>query len=336
MENPFKRLGFRQFIIKTVIFISIGLTISMFIALFFRYTLLFQQYLSIPSAFQLEKPNFRTILLNALFFGIIAFIILTYKKLLEIQSFKFKKYQYIFILLAAFFLIFQYIYKFLININTEFFLQTPIFWGGIKILINIFFVISLAVAVYGIFFIKYFIKNFKIEIVTFSLLSLGFFFIMKLFQNLWLIFSTFITKLLYVTFNLFYGDVTYVPFTQSSTMTEGGGPLLGINGFQAIIGKPCSGIDSLLLFTSLYTLIFCLDHKRLKKSLTILLFFIGAIGMFITNILRILLLFMVGAHISPTLAVGLFHTNVGWILFIAYFFVFWWIASQFLYKKELS
>jgi exosortase/archaeosortase family protein len=56
--------------------------------------------------------------------------------------------------------------------------------------------------------------------------------------------------------------------------------------------------------------------------------------MFITNILRIFLLFLIGAHYSPKLAVGLFHTNLGWILFIVYFGIFWIIAQRFIYKKS--
>ncbi len=83
-------------------------------------------------------------------------------------------------------------------------------------------------------------------------------------------------------------------------------------------------------------ILYFIYHKKLKIPLTIALFFIGALGMFLTNILRIFILFIVGAHISPDLAVGLFHTNVGWILFILYFFIFWYIASKFVYKKSIE
>ena len=81
-------------------------------------------------------------------------------------------------------------------------------------------------------------------------------------------------------------------------------------------------------------MIFILDYKRLKKKVAIPLYFVGIIGMFLTNIIRILLLFIVGAYWSPKFAVGMFHSNVGWILFIAYFAIFWWIASKYVYKKK--
>jgi exosortase/archaeosortase family protein len=119
-------------------------------------------------------------------------------------------------------------------------------------------------------------------------------------------------------------------------MAEGGGPLLGINNFRAIVGKSCSGIDSFLLFTSLYTLIFILDYKRLKKKLAILLYFLGIVGMFFVNILRIFLLFIIGAYIDAKFAVGLFHTNAGWVLFLGYFFIYWIIVSKYIYIKGVN
>ena len=75
---------------------------------------------------------------------------------------------------------------------------------AIKILINVCFVISLAIAVYGVPFIRYFIKKYRIEIVIFSLVSVGFYMITMLFQNLWMIFSTAISSLLYHVFKIFF------------------------------------------------------------------------------------------------------------------------------------
>lgn len=336
MGNPFKRIGFRQFIVKTMIFIIIGLSVGAFIFLYFNKTEFFHNYLDIPKVFQLEKPNFRTILINSLFFGAVAFLIISYKKLLNIESFKFKKHQLFFILLAVCFLCFQYIYKFIIKSHVAFFLLTPTLWGIIKILINICFIISLAIGVYGLNFVKYFIKIYKIEIILFSLISLGFYFITLLFQNIWIILSASITQILYHFFKIFFSNVSYKPFISVASFSEGGGPLLGLGNFSAVIGKPCSGIDSLLLFTSLYFLICILEYKRLKKGLAILFYFVGILGMFLTNILRIFLLFIIGAYINAQFAISMFHTNAGWILFIGYFFMFWWIVNHFLYKGAVE
>lgn len=325
-----------RFLIKTTIFIIIIIAVELFISVIFRYTTLFNKYLTIPQDFMLETPNFRTIFTNALLFGFVVFLIVSYKKVLNIKRFNFEKNQIVFMFLSAFFLFLQYFFKYLINRNTDFFIHATIFWGTIKILINILFGISVGLAVYGISFTKYFVKNFRRDIVLFFIVSIAFFFLMLLVQNLWTYFSGAISEILYRIFSLFFSNVTYQPYVTSFTMAEKGGPILGIGNFQAVIGQPCSGIDSFLLFTSLYTLIFILDYKRLRKSLTIAMFFIGVIGMFLTNALRIFLLFLVGAFIDAKFAIGMFHSNIGWILFILYFFIFWWITSRYVYKDETT
>lgn len=332
MENPLRHKGLRQFIIKTAIFIAIGISIQLFISVIFRNTQLFQSYLTIPKEFVLEQPNQRTIIINALMFGFIAFLILTYHRLVNLKSPKFKQHQYWFMLLAVLFLVTQYLFKYAVNQHTAFFLLHTTFWGVIKILINVLFIISLGFAVYSIDFIRQFVKTFKKEVVVCIIISIVFYGVMLLFQNLWLVFSSIVSGILYDVFHIFFDNVNYLPFVPSATMTEGGGPVLMLGNFSAIIGKPCSGIDSLLLFTSVYALIFILDRKKLNITRAIIAFFIGAVGMFATNILRIFLLFIIGAYISPTFAIGLFHSNVGWILFIAYFAIFWYIASKFVYK----
>ena len=334
MENPFKRINFRIFVIKLVILLVIGLGTSLLISLFFRNTAIFANYLNIPAVFTVESPNIRNIFINACLFGIVAFIIFGYKKLLKIKNFKFRPVQLWFALVALIFLVGTYVLKYLINTNLSFFMQNPQLWGYIKLAFIPLFAISLYLAIFGIPFTKYFFKKYKKELIFFIIASVSFFFLMLLVQNLWSYFSSFISNILYHVFSLFFKNVTYQPFVSSFTMSEGGGPMLGINGFKAIVGKPCSGIDSFLLFTSLYALIFILDYKRLKKGLAITLFFVGALGMFIVNIIRILLLFIVGAFIDAKFAVGMFHSNIGWILFIIYFFVFWWIASRHVYSKR--
>lgn len=329
-----KEPGFRQLIIKIIIFIGLGILLSLFISTVFRYTPFFKNYLDIPEDFSLSAPNTRVIFLNALLFGVVSFIIVSYKNLIKIPTFKFRKYQIIFMLLAVSMLFLHYLLKFLINQHTEYFLQATVFWGSIKILLTILFVVMLGISVFGLECIKYFLKKYRKGIILFVVLSIAFFFIMLLIQNLWTLFSGVVTKILFYVFSMFFDDVTYRPNTISLTMNGGGGPLLGINNFKAIVGKPCSGIDSFLLFTSLYALIVMLDYKRLKKIPSIVAFTIGIIGMFLINVMRIFLLFIIGAFIDRDFAIGMFHSNIGWILFIIYFFIFWSIASKYLYKND--
>ncbi len=334
IKRIFRNKGFNELIIKGVIFLAIILLTLKFVDIFLVDSWVFQNYLDIPDSFQIGKGVISISITNALIFGVVVFLILTFKQLLKLKKFDFNIKQLWFVIPAAFFFLLHYYLKFLISQNLDFFSQAPLFWAIIKVFIQLLFATALFLAVFGLKFTKYFFKKFKKQTIIVIITTICFFILMMLVQNLWTYFSSAISEIIYRIFSIFFEDVTYKPFVASFRMTEGGGPLLGINDFKAIVGKPCSGIDSFLLFTSLYALIFILDYKRLKKGWTVVAYLIGIIGMFLTNVLRIMLLFIVGAYIDAKFAIGLFHTNIGWILFIIYFFVYWYIVSRFLYKDK--
>jgi exosortase/archaeosortase family protein len=141
-------------------------------------------------------------------------------------------------------------------------------------------------------------------------------------------FSNIVSVCLKFALQIFYPNTFLLP-----NLLKDQGPILSAGGFTAQIGAPCSGIDSFLMFTALYIVIFALDRNKLKTGIYWLLFPIGLIGIFLFNILRLFLLYLVGIHISAKFAEGLFHQNIGWIIFIAYFILFWAISNRFIYKK---
>lgn len=326
--------GIKKTIIKTIILFLIFSVLILSISTIFSKTDFYQKNLITPKEFvqATSKINFN-ILLNAAMFAVCAFVALSYRRIKNIPVFEFRKYQLYYIIPAIILFFTHFWIKYYINNNLQKVLAHAMLWYTLRMIIGAMLFIILLLAIFGHKFVKYMYQKYKKEIIISAILLISFASLILLVQNLWTFFSTGISEIIYRIFRLFFNDVTYQPFVTSITMDGGGGPMLGINGFKAIIGKPCSGIDSFLLFTSLYALIFILDYKKLKKKLAITLFFVGALGMFITNILRILLLFIVGAYWSPKFAVGMFHTNAGWILFILYFFVFWYFASKHVYKK---
>ena len=107
-----------------------------------------------------------------------------------------------------------------------------------------------------------------------------------------------------------------------------------INDFAVLIGAPCSGIDSLFLFIAFFLGLFALDHKRIKAREYMIALVLGIFGVLSVNILRLLLLLLVGVHISPELAVGLFHTNAGWVLFVIYFICYYIVIRKFIYSRD--
>lgn len=335
--NIFKNKGFKEFIFRIILFLAITILLVAFAVIFFNNSKFYLDNINAPKEYVAASIDFNyTYIINALIFGIVSFILISHKKLLKIKSFQFQKSQIIFMITTIITIFAYYFFDYLIRQHTPFFLSTPIVWNIIELIIVLSIGISLALAVFGLKFAKYFFKQYKNNILLIGTLTIIFYFIIYLVQNLWTYFSGLTSDILYWVFTLFFDKVTYIPYGASFTANEIGGPLLGINSFNAIIGKPCAGIDSLLLFTSVFLLIVILDYKKLNKIRTIIAFIIGLIGMFFINILRIFLLFIVGSYINPKLAIGLFHTNIGWILFIIYGLLFYYISFKYIYRTPDS
>lgn len=109
-------------------------------------------------------------------------------------------------------------------------------------------------------------------------------------------------------------------------------PTISAGNFSAVVGPPCTGITSLILFTGLFLFVLFLDWKKIDKKAAIWIYLVGIIGMLIVAFLRLYALFYIGANWSPKFALAGFHTNAGWLLFVVYFLVYFW----FMYPKMLE
>ena len=112
------------------------------------------------------------------------------------------------------------------------------------------------------------------------------------------------------------------------------GPILGVEGFYVGISKVCSGIDSLLYFISLFAIIIVTNWKFINKNRMLILLVAGAIGTFFVNILRVFLLVIIAVKFSPKFAVDVFHTNAGWMFFLAYFIILWHFGRKWVMPNE--
>ena len=264
----------------------------------------------------------KTDLIKTLLFIVIAFVFYNKEILHKVQDYKNKISNIIlFSFLSLFSLSLYYYIRYFANIytNTNIVLLTTI-----KVILLISYITCLIFAIFNIKTIKEFIKKFNKQIVVFSALFVLYYLAVHYSLSLWSFFSSIVAKLSETTFSLFYQ--TKISYTNL-------GPLLTIENFKVLIGAPCSGIDSMLLFTTLFFLIFFLDYKKINKKTMLLLFPFGLIGMFFFNILRIILLLLIGLHISEDFAVGLFHQNIGWLIFIIYFVIFYLITRKWIYKN---
>jgi exosortase/archaeosortase family protein len=319
--------GWYDFIIRSLFFFGIIFAFYIFIFMWFRHTAFFATYLRIDESFYipwltgLRKTDF----LNAFAFAVVAFIIWNRKTLKELSaSTRSTTETIIFSGLSLLFIVGHYTLKYgIVHSGAE----ASLLLGFIKYIFLLGFFIMLAYACYTRHFLHTFFAHYKKSIGLFSLVAIAYFFLIQIFQLIWYKLSFFVASSVRFFLSLTFDVVYFSPGSHVS------GPKLGIQGFLVSISDACSGIDSLLLFLSLYSLLFILDWRRMHIKRMLILFIPGIIGTILYNILRIYSLILVGVFYDPQFAVDAFHTNAGWILFLIFFFIFWHFGSKWVYKK---
>lgn len=92
--------------------------------------------------------------------------------------------------------------------------------------------------------------------------------------------------------------------------------IIGVDGFLVHVAQQCSGIEGLAMMTAfalLYTALFR-DTLRLPRFWLVVVP-LGLALSWLLNVARIALLILIGARISPELAVNGFHSYAGWMFF---------------------
>mgnify|MGYP006282712083 CR=1 FL=1 len=169
----------------------------------------------------------------------------------------------------------------------------------------------IALGVFNLFAFRKFYREITLSVV----ISFCFFSFAMFLRSSWGIFSSVVGKAVMFLFSITLSNpvLTFNDFT------------LSVNGFSASIGPPCSGIESIAMFTSIFMLLVLYDFQTVKKKLIAPFLILGLVGMYLMTIIRIYLLFFVG-RTNPELAMSLFHTNLGWILFVVYMLAFLYFA----------
>jgi len=301
LPEEFKKPGFKQFIKKVILFILIFIVYSAILGpVIVNHGLLdtysYYIYGGIGQIF--------------LFFTL-AFIIGSRKKLFALK--KYKKANWILIipsliLAVGWFLLGKYINNTLADQR----ILTVLIASHILFL-SIFAV--LALAVFGIPFIKDFIKNFKKEIIYILILTIIAYIAMTYVWKAWTFFSDIVTTAVYNMLKLTFSNATMrIP------------RYLSLNGFGVNIAEACSGLYSMFLFICVNIIVLALEwNKKINKTKAVLMMIPGLIGVFLVNILRIYLLMLVGAFISPAFGIGLFHSYIGSLLLLIYALIYLYI-----------
>src|SRR6266568_6665295 len=92
--------------------------------------------------------------------------------------------------------------------------------------------------------------------------------------------------------------------------------LLGTPSFLVQIAPQCSGYEGVGLVTIFLAIYLWLFRSRIRFPQAFLLFPIGALAIWLANVVRIAALVAIGSSYSPALAAGGFHSQAGWISFI--------------------
>lgn len=92
--------------------------------------------------------------------------------------------------------------------------------------------------------------------------------------------------------------------------------VIGVDSFAVHIAAQCSGVEGFVLVGSFVAVYAALFHGMIRPMRYWLIVLpLALLLSWLLNILRIALLVLLGAHVSPTLAVDGFHSYAGWLFF---------------------
>jgi len=192
------------------------------------------------------------------------------------------------------------------------------------ILLHLLFWLVFALIAYGLFggaFIRAFVAAFRKPLLFCLGAGVVLYASMPLVWRAWPVLSFGVSRLVYGLATVFPGDALLTP------------PLsLRVQNFGVIIGESCSGVFSIFLFSALFALLIALDVRKIIPWRAAVLFVLAMVGLFLVNVLRVYLIVLVGALYDPALAVGLFHSYVGTVLFLLFFVAFVWYCAPWMQK----
>lgn len=104
------------------------------------------------------------------------------------------------------------------------------------------------------------------------------------------------------------------------------------------IATSCSGIYSFSIFAAAFAAFVLTEYAKLNWKVGALLA-IGALTAYFANLLRIVIIVLVGVHApggDPLQAMLQAHSNAGWMIFVLWITIFWLITYKVLMKEKLA
>lgn len=92
--------------------------------------------------------------------------------------------------------------------------------------------------------------------------------------------------------------------------------IIGVGEFDVNIAAACSGYEGIGLVVTFLAVYLWIFRSTLKFPNVFWVLPIGVVTIWLLNALRIALLVSIGAHVSPDVAIGGFHSQAGWMMFL--------------------
>jgi exosortase E/protease (VPEID-CTERM system) len=92
--------------------------------------------------------------------------------------------------------------------------------------------------------------------------------------------------------------------------------VLGVEPFYVYILAECSGYEGIALVLGFFAIYLWMFRAELRFPNALLILPLGIIAIWLLNAVRIAALISIGAHVSPAIAMGGFHSQAGWIGFL--------------------
>ncbi|MFQ5884462.1 MAG: archaeosortase/exosortase family protein [Thermoplasmata archaeon] len=106
---------------------------------------------------------------------------------------------------------------------------------------------------------------------------------------------------------------------------------------RVYISTACSGIYSFGIFASAFSAFILTEYNRIDKKVGLLMG-LGILTAYFANILRMVIIVLVGFYTStPENELGYMleaHSNAGWIIFLAWIGLFWFLMYRFLIRSK--
>jgi exosortase/archaeosortase family protein len=170
--------------------------------------------------------------------------------------------------------------------------------------------IFMFLAIFNLKFVKYL----KLELVLVSIVVMSYVLSQILIEHFWFYFSKVILYVINIFLPLFTSDFYINNLNYNVQVAD----------FDVFVGPPCSGVYSLVTFSLLLfiSLFFISKKKKIKWVEAFIAWLLGMILVFGLNILRVIVIVLVGAYYSEKVALELFHEYLSSIFLLTIFLVY--------------